>query len=598
MDTRGKTNADFRMDVTETLARHDSHFDELTLNFSRVNDALQCVMAELQALRMAQSTRNHDRDDNPFATGAHSHDRPSTSAQSQLERSHTTLKLNFPTYAGEGDDPTGWIFKAEQYFEFQNIEANRRVQLASFHLTNVALQWYRWYTKTRGQLRWHEFVTALLHRFGPTDYEDPSEALSRLKQTTTVNAYQEAFEKLSHKVDGLPKNFLVGCFIAGLKDEIRLDVRVKQPRTLSESISVAHLIEERNQFQKRTNTPIRQLPTTSYQARPQQPSTVGLLGPPPKPSPNAGSYSGHVRRITGQEARERREKGLCFYCDERYAPGHRCSKPQLFMMVDMQQLDEEHDEEMEIETPEEAIPDISFHAMTGTDHPQTFRVTGRIGHTGIIILIDGGSTHNFIDQSVAAKLGLRVVRGRTFKVTVGNKEVIECTGRCLGLSISIQGITIRADFFVLPVAACQAVLGVQWLRTLGPIETDYKTLRMSFKQNGKIHVLTGLSSTDLAPLGEKELLQFSGMGFFVHEVPEENVTQAAPWSPELKQVLTEFSHVFEEPKELPPTRNHDHRIPLLPNQPPVNTRPYRWLRSFCSQELFAQVGVLFHPQCC
>jgi len=66
------------------------------------------------------------------------------------------------------------------------------------------------------------------------------------------------------------------------------------------------------------------------------------------------------------------------------------------------------------------------------------------------------------------------------------------------------------------------------------------------------------------------------MGFFVHEVPEENVTQAAPWSPELKQVLTEFSHVFEEPKELPLTRNHDHRIPLLPNQPPVNTRPYRY----------------------
>jgi len=96
--------------------------------------------------------------------------------------------------------------------------------LASFHLTSVALQWYRWYTKGKGQLRWHKFVQALLHRFGPTDYDDPSEALSRLKQVTTVNAYQEAFEKLSHKVDELPETFLVGCFIAGLKDEIRLDV--------------------------------------------------------------------------------------------------------------------------------------------------------------------------------------------------------------------------------------------------------------------------------------------------------------------------------------------------------------------------------------
>jgi hypothetical protein len=49
----------------------------------------------------------------------------------------------------------------------------------------------------------------------------------------------------------------VGYFIAGLKDEIHLDVRVKQPKTLSESISMAHLIEERNQFQKKTSNHFR-----------------------------------------------------------------------------------------------------------------------------------------------------------------------------------------------------------------------------------------------------------------------------------------------------------------------------------------------------
>jgi hypothetical protein len=184
-------------------------------------------MAELQAMRIAQSNRSLDREVNPFAAGDNFHDRPSASNTSNFDRNHTNIKLNFPTYAGEGEDPTGWIFKAEQYFEFQNIDAPQQVQLASFHLSNVALQWYRWYNKNRGQLRWTEFVKALLHRFGPTDYEDSSEALSRLKQTTTVNAYQEAFEKLSHKVDDLPETFLVGCFIVGLKDEIRLDVRVK-----------------------------------------------------------------------------------------------------------------------------------------------------------------------------------------------------------------------------------------------------------------------------------------------------------------------------------------------------------------------------------
>jgi len=60
----------------------------------------------------------------------------------------------------------------------------------------------------------------------------------------TINAYQEAFKKLSHKVDDALENFLVGYFIKGLKYDIQLDVRVKQPKMLFETTSVAHLIEE------------------------------------------------------------------------------------------------------------------------------------------------------------------------------------------------------------------------------------------------------------------------------------------------------------------------------------------------------------------
>lgn len=46
--------------------------------------------------------------------------------------------------------------------------------------------------------------------------------------------------------------------------------------------------------------------------------------------------------------------------------------------------------------------------------------------------------------------------------------------------------------------------------------------------------------------------------------------------PDLSQILLEFAHVFEEPIKLPPSRSHDHRIPLLLNQPLANTRPYRY----------------------
>jgi hypothetical protein len=38
---------------------------------------------------------------------------------------------------------------------------------------------------------WHVLTQALLERFGPSSYDDPMEALSKLKQITTVDDYKE-----------------------------------------------------------------------------------------------------------------------------------------------------------------------------------------------------------------------------------------------------------------------------------------------------------------------------------------------------------------------------------------------------------------------
>lgn len=94
-----------------------------------------------------------------------------------------------------------------------------------------------------------EFTQAVNLHFRLIDFKDPSEALARLQQTTTFRAYQECFKRLSHQVDGLTKNFLIRSFIAGLRDNIFLDMKIKQPRSLAKAISIAHLVEERNQLQ-------------------------------------------------------------------------------------------------------------------------------------------------------------------------------------------------------------------------------------------------------------------------------------------------------------------------------------------------------------
>ena len=46
MDTRNKTNVEFREEVHEALSRHES-------NFEQINIALQSVLTEIQSLKVS-----------------------------------------------------------------------------------------------------------------------------------------------------------------------------------------------------------------------------------------------------------------------------------------------------------------------------------------------------------------------------------------------------------------------------------------------------------------------------------------------------------------------------------------------------------------
>ena len=75
---------------------------------------------------------------------------------------------------------------------------------------------------------------------------------------------------------------------------------------------------------------------------------------------------------------------------------------------------------------------------------------------------------------------------------VANREKIECAGQCRAFILAIQGLLVTVNYYILPIAACQLVLGVQWLTTLGPIKTDYKQLTMTFNMAGTSHTFQGL----------------------------------------------------------------------------------------------------------
>lgn len=53
-------------------------------------------------------------------------------------------------------------------------------------------------------------------------------------------------------------------------------------------------------------------------------------------------------------------------------------------------------------------------------------------------------------------------------------------------------------------------------------------------------------------------------------------TVTNPLNPEVQKLVQEYSHLFQEPTSLPPQRDQDHAIPLLPGAQPFKIRPYRY----------------------
>jgi len=153
-----------------------------------------------------------------------------------------------------------------------------------------------------------------------------------------VAQYLADFEDLANRIIGLPAPFLLSYFISGLNADIHCEVQAHQPLTLVQVAGLARLQEEKfvDARQNPHPPPLRPrhqpspLPhpiTPHVSSPPIRPvSTPSLLPPPPRqPGPS-------VKRFSLEEIASRRERGLCFNCEEKYHRGHRCAS-RVFLIV-------------------------------------------------------------------------------------------------------------------------------------------------------------------------------------------------------------------------------------------------------------------------
>ncbi|PNX71153.1 retrotransposon-related protein [Trifolium pratense] len=296
------------------------------------------------------------------------------------------------------------------------------VRLASIHLDGLALKWHLNYMRQKFDIypSWKQYVSDVTARFGDA-YEDPLSYRLLIKHTGKIQDYVDQFELPLTHVSLLPEHSL-SIFLAGLEQNTQLHVRMFNPTSIAHAANLAKLHEASLPTNQRTssrffpfskNQGLFIKPTISSSTTPQSPSTTtnSTFSPTTKPLLNLTTHTYFAIEIA-----ERRSKGLCMFCDEQFTPGHQFKHKRSQIMV--LELDDD-DTMVEEPTEETNIPEsdslqafenaqLSLQALTGIANYHTMRVTGIHDKKSLQILLDSGSTHNFLDLEIAKSLGCKL----------------------------------------------------------------------------------------------------------------------------------------------------------------------------------------------
>ncbi|RRT39298.1 hypothetical protein B296_00012561 [Ensete ventricosum] len=144
------------------------------------------------------------------------------------------------------------------------------------------------------------------------------------------------------------------------------------------------------------------------------------------------------KQLTKEELYDRSTKGLCWHCDEPWSHNHRCKKRHLLLIEPIKDMEEE-----------------------------TMKVGGLLKQQPITVLIDTENT--IMNSKVAVWMALPIKDCSRFDVKFADGRILKCDRRCPWVKLLLQDQEIIVDFFLLPLDDYEAVLGIEWLMTLGDV---------------------------------------------------------------------------------------------------------------------------------
>lgn len=234
------------------------------------------------------------------------------------------------------------------------------------------------------------------------------------------------------------------------------------------------------------------------------------------------------------------------------------------------------------EAVEEVVAYLSVNAISGSANSKTIRLRALVENKVMLLLVDSGSSHTFIDRQLAEKLKHKAIAlDKSLQVKVANGDQLQCETELCGLQWWISGHTFTSDMKVIDLGGYDAILGMDWLAQWGAMVCHWEEKWLQFDKQGQQIRLQGIvekQQTEIQAITMEQMLKWEkGNDIWATAVISSTLQTEDHVVPEcISSTLADFADVFADPKQLPPHREFDHAISLIPDSVPVNVRPYRY----------------------
>jgi hypothetical protein len=503
----------------------------------------------------------------------------------------------------DGANSKLWQRRCEEYFHRWGTPETMWISYSSSLFTGAAATWLEAFLNKCPDAGWSEFVQAVHARFQRNQHQLLLRRLFHVSQTSSVEEYVQKFSDLVDQISAyeVQPNTLhyITRFLDGLQPAVRVLVAIQQPVDLDTAYTLALLYEE---LADGITPASSHFGTHGHSSR--RPQAHPLPPPPPVPPAKWITKPVEEKRVsdsgrTGAEDKwaslkaYRRSKGLCFVCGEKWGRDHQCKAAiQLHVvreMIDYMRLaeDDSQSENSEGQSSEQLMM-LSAAAASSGSAGKSMKIMVEIQGHSFSFLIDSGSSSCFIDQHAAQLLSGKKQLSNTVQVQVAGGKILRCDEGFSELQWSSQGYQFCDSFRILNLQNYDGILGLDWLAKYSPMLSHWAQQWIAFQAADQLVVLHGEDT----PGQTYAMLELH----IVREAPDEAVPKLRP---DLQSLLDQFASVFDAPTGLPPRRQYDHQIPLIPGARPVSMRPYRVapeLKSEIEQQIqeLLRLGVITH----